>query len=98
MLGTENVLVAGDDAVDLAEATQSLAARGWRRVLCEGGPRLLRDLLAAELVDELCLTVVPTVVAGDHPRILAGAETVHDLEPRLLLEEDGTLLGRWAVR
>ena len=36
-----------------------LARRGMTRVLSEGGPHLMRDLVAAGLLDELCLTLVP---------------------------------------
>lgn len=32
-----DVIVAGDDRVDMATAVQTLADRGFRRVLCEGG-------------------------------------------------------------
>ena len=36
-------------------------------------------------------------VAGDGPRIAAGAPVDAPLTLRLLLEEDGTLLSRWTV-
>ena len=49
------------------------------------------------MVDELCLTVVPRLLGGDHARITAGADLDVDLRPHSLLEEDGTLLGRWLV-
>lgn len=95
-LGEEQVLVAGDDSVDLAQVLRHLAERGLTRMLCEGGPALLRDMTAAGLVDELCLTVVPQLIAGDHPRILTGEGLDAELSPRLLLEAEGTLLGRWS--
>lgn len=95
-LGEENVIVAGGDSVDLASAVDSLAADGLRRILCEGGPHLMRDLTASGRLDELCLTIAPTLVAGDHPRITAGAPVTANLVPRLLIESQGTLLGRWA--
>ena len=49
------------------------AARGVRSVACEGGPRLLRALLADDLVDDLLLTVAPLLVAGAGPMVVAGA-------------------------
>ncbi len=50
-----------------------LAARdAVRSVACEGGPGLLRALLAEGLVDDLLLTLAPLVVAGDGPTSLAG--------------------------
>ncbi|MBO0827402.1 MAG: dihydrofolate reductase family protein, partial [Streptosporangiales bacterium] len=38
----------------------------------EGGPRLLTQFLARRLVDELCLTIAPTVVSGDGRRLTDG--------------------------
>jgi riboflavin biosynthesis pyrimidine reductase len=95
-LGEDHVIVKGDVSVDLAAAIGELAVRGLRRVLCEGGPHLMRDLTASGHLDELCLTIAPTLVAGDHPRITAGDAVTANLVPRLLIESQGTLLGRWA--
>jgi riboflavin biosynthesis pyrimidine reductase len=58
------VLVAGDGSVDLALAFGLLAERGMATVLTEGGPTLLDELVAAGLLDELCLTLTP-VFGGD---------------------------------
>lgn len=52
-----DVVVAGDSRVDLSDAVGKLRARGFAHVLCEGGPMLLTGLLAADLVDEMCLTL-----------------------------------------
>lgn len=96
-LGEENVLVLGEDEIDLVELRTTLAERGWTDQLCEGGPSLFADLLAAGVVDELCWTVVPALTGGDAVRIAKGAEVEVALRPVLLLEQDGTLLGRWLV-
>jgi len=95
-LGEENVIVEGDASVNLASALDALAVRGLRRILCEGGPHLMRDLTASGRLDELCLTLAPTLVAGDHPRITAGASVTANLLPRLLIESQGAILGRWS--
>ncbi len=101
-LGDEAVLVCGDETVDLAAALDALAGRGLRRVLLEGGPSLLGTALAAGVVDEMALTLAPTVVGGDFPRIVSGpplgAPEGVALRPHLLVEEAGTLLGLWRVR
>ncbi|MCI4676252.1 pyrimidine reductase family protein [Candidatus Mycolicibacterium alkanivorans] len=60
------VLISGDEAVDVAQAVAELRSRGMRRVLCEGGPTLLDELVVAGLVDELCVTLSPTL-AGNQP-------------------------------
>ncbi|WP_242497981.1 dihydrofolate reductase family protein [Nocardioides glacieisoli] len=96
-LGEENVLVLGDDEIDLALLKSELGDRGWTEQLCEGGPSLFADMLAAGVVDELCLTIVPMLTGGDAVRIATGADLDVALRPALLLEQDGTLLGRWLV-
>jgi len=97
-LGIEHVLVLGLHRVDLLLLKQVLADRGWGDVLCEGGPRLLRDLLAVGAADELCTTVVPRLLAGERTRITHGAPIDVPLELHLLIEADSTLLARWWVR
>lgn len=67
-----DVLVAGDADVDLGSVVDQLAEQGLARILSEGGPRLLGDLFAAGLVDELCLAVSPVVTGGRATRITAG--------------------------
>lgn len=68
-----DVIVAGDEDVDLAKGLAELSGRGLRRVDCEGGPRLFGQMLADNLVDQLCLTVSPMLTACDAGRITAGA-------------------------
>ena len=97
VLGDDNVLVLGEDEVDLAALRSVLVERGWTEILSEGGPSLFADLLAAGVVDELCWTVVPRLTGGDAVRIATGADVDVPLRPALLLEQDGTLLGRWLV-
>ncbi len=54
-----DVIRTGTGAVDLLGALKALAERGVKHVLCEGGPTLNTGLAAAQLVDELCLTLSP---------------------------------------
>ncbi len=67
------VLIAGESGhVDLATAADALARGGRRRLLCEGGPKLLAAAVAAGCVDELCLSISPQLRAGGGLRILDG--------------------------
>lgn len=66
------IVAAPDERVDLTAALTDLVGRGLPHVLCEGGPRLLAQLLAADLVDELCLAVAPSVVCGGSIRVTDG--------------------------
>jgi riboflavin biosynthesis pyrimidine reductase len=59
-----DVVIAGDDRVDPQQAATKLSELGYRVVLCEGGPTLLGELVAAGCLDELCLTISP-LMGGD---------------------------------
>jgi riboflavin biosynthesis pyrimidine reductase len=93
---------AGGDVVALQRLTPDLvlaelARRGLHRVLCEGGPALFGELVAADAVDELCLTVAPLLVGGATGRIATGPGSGHrrPLELADALHEDGVLLLRY---
>jgi 5-amino-6-(5-phosphoribosylamino)uracil reductase len=75
---------------------QSLHDRGLSRLLCEGGPSLLTSLLAAGVVDELCLTTAPSLV-GAGPRLLSGAAAARLALRSLVVDDPGVLLARWSV-
>jgi riboflavin biosynthesis pyrimidine reductase len=77
------------------------AEHGVRSLLCEGGPALNAGLLAAGVVDELFLTVSPVLVASTDPLTIvadAGLDEPVALEPVWVLEGDGMLFLRYAVR
>jgi riboflavin biosynthesis pyrimidine reductase len=95
--GVADVVVAGEESVDLRTAVDALAERGLRRVLSEGGPHVLAQLFAADLVDELCLAVAPVVTAGDDLRITAGPSLriVKHLSLAQVLEKDDYLFLRY---
>lgn len=97
LLGAERVWELGASEPDLRELRRALEERGHANLLSEGGPHLSRGLLAAGVVDELCLTLVPRMIAGAHLRLLAGPPVDVPLQLHTLLEHDGTLLGRWLV-
>ena len=59
-----DVIVAGDEAVDPAAALEALASLGRRVVLCEGGPTWLGEVVSADRLDELCLSISP-LMGGD---------------------------------
>ncbi|MFF4543770.1 pyrimidine reductase family protein [Streptomyces sp. NPDC001406] len=92
------VVIAGDGAgVAPARAVAALAGLGHTRLLTEGGPRLLGQLIAAEALDELCLTLSPMLTAGDAQRIAGGPAVAvpRRFELVSLLEEAGFLFGRY---
>jgi riboflavin biosynthesis pyrimidine reductase len=98
-----DVLVCGDEIVDLGAARVALRERGLTRLLCEGGPTLFADLAQAGLVDELCLTVSPQLAGPGAGRIMAGASWPLNMAGRNplrlegLLEEDEALFCRYRL-
>jgi riboflavin biosynthesis pyrimidine reductase len=98
VLGDEHVVIAGDEAVDLAIMRKQLEDRGFRDILSEGGPTLFGSMLEAGIVDEVDLSWAPRIVGGTHQRIVRAGDLTLDLDPTVLVEEDGTVMGRWFVR
>ena len=97
ILGDEHILELGSHRVDLPQLKAALAERGWMSQLCEGGPHLSRDMVFQGCVDEVAATTVPRLVAGAYPRTTEGAPINVPLELTMLLEDSGTLFGRWAL-
>jgi riboflavin biosynthesis pyrimidine reductase len=64
--GVEVVALPGDAEVDVRSAVELLRERGYGRILSEAGPHVFGSLVAADLVDELFLTVSP-LLAGRLP-------------------------------
>jgi riboflavin biosynthesis pyrimidine reductase len=88
------------DEPSLGAVLADLHARGFRRILCEGGPTLIRALLAAGLLDELFLTLSPLVTGdGDQPAIVEGGALPSPLrlELRSVATADGELYLRYSV-
>jgi len=85
---------------DLPRGLAELRAEGIRSLLCEGGPNLNSTLFSERLVDELFLTIAPTVAgAGEALTIVEGPplpEAV-DLELMTAHEADGHLFLRYRV-
>jgi 5-amino-6-(5-phosphoribosylamino)uracil reductase len=93
------VLVCGEDNVDLPLALDRLAVRGIEQLTCEGGPQLLHSALVAGVVDELDLSVSPFLVGGHEVPLLPDVPLLAPvrLELHSLLEEDGMLFSRYAI-
>lgn len=81
---------------DLTHGLKLLRDRGFRHILCEGGPSLFGELTRLDLIDEACLTLSPLLAGPGAGRIIAGAPH----PPRgmrlahALTADDGTVLMR----
>jgi riboflavin biosynthesis pyrimidine reductase len=94
------VILAGADDVDLADAVGELGRRGATNVLAEGGPTLNGELARAGLLDELCVTLSPLLASGDAKRIIAGSslDALERLRLCSICEEDDYLFLRYRPR
>jgi riboflavin biosynthesis pyrimidine reductase len=91
------VIIAGDESVELGRAVEELGNRGARTILAEGGPTLNGQLAKEGLLDELCVTLAPLLASGDAKRLISGstlAELAH-LQVRSICEEDDYLFLRY---
>jgi riboflavin biosynthesis pyrimidine reductase len=88
-----NSVRAGIGEVDLAGVLAQLDADF---VQAEGGATLNGALAAADLIDELNLTLSPQLAGGDGPRVTGGATQLsHRMRLAHVLEEDGFLFTRY---
>lgn len=90
-----DVRVVGTERVDIGRAIDDLGGV----ILCEGGPRLLAEVLLADRLDELCLTLAP-VAGGDPGRIVADTLSGHLVRFTLgsVVEGDGDVFLRYLAQ
>jgi 2,5-diamino-6-(ribosylamino)-4(3H)-pyrimidinone 5'-phosphate reductase len=95
------VVVFGEERVDLKNLLEFLWWRGVRRLMVEGGGTLIHSLLKEELVDEVFIYYAPLIIGGEKsPTICDGSSFIPPLKLELAHIEklgDG-LLTRWLVR
>jgi riboflavin biosynthesis pyrimidine reductase len=96
--GAHLLEVPGEGRVSPADAVQALRAAGSNSIVCEGGPSLAGQLIAAGLVDELCLTTSPKLTTV---RVTPFAGELGDRALDLghvLVDDGGSVFARWLTR
>ncbi len=73
----------------------ALIDRGLRRILCEGGPRLLRDLVDAGVVDEADITLTPLFAGTSASPTTTVLPYVATYRLAHVLQGDDTLMMRY---
>jgi riboflavin biosynthesis pyrimidine reductase len=75
------------------------AARGVGLLLCEGGPAIFGELIAARVCDELFLTLAAKLAGGDEGAITSDLQLPEPLALTLrwALEQDGSLYLRYGL-
>ncbi len=69
-------VTAGQREIDIAQLWSALYARGLRRLMVEGGARVLASVLRSQLYDRLTVYVAPLLIGGTTaPPLMTGPES-----------------------
>lgn len=92
-----DIIIAGEDKVDLGDALDQLGAQGAKTVLVEGGPTLNGAFVDEDLIDEFCLSFSPMLVGGNGARVVVSRHTPDPRPMQLVrtLHQDGFLFHRY---
>jgi riboflavin biosynthesis pyrimidine reductase len=100
----EVVALGRDGRVGARDIVAALSDRGHERILTEGGPKLMGQMLEAQVVDELFLTVSPILAGGGgepRPTLAAGVDLLPAGPPKARLLDarahDSYLFLRYAL-
>ena len=87
-----------DGALSMTDVITALRIRGMESIVCEGGPSLASQLLAADLVDELCLSTSPVIGGSDQQLLPAGVAVDRRATLTQLIVDDASgLYARWRM-
>ncbi|MFW9921551.1 MAG: 2,5-diamino-6-(ribosylamino)-4(3H)-pyrimidinone 5'-phosphate reductase [Candidatus Thorarchaeota archaeon] len=78
--GVKVIVCGNSGGVDLTELMHNLAELGVRVLMLEGGSVLNWSMLSSGLVDEIRLTIAPTIVGGRKATSLVSGEGFADIE------------------
>ncbi len=91
-------LPAHHDGLDAREIIAALRDRGLRSIVSEGGPKLAAQLIAAGLLDEMCLSQAPYLGGADIPAFEPGGNELRKLRlTQLLIDDESVTYSRWQV-
>ncbi|MFD3431332.1 pyrimidine reductase family protein [Nocardia fluminea] len=92
------VLELGDTSIESGAIIEALANLGLHQIICEGGPTLAGQLAADHILDELCLTTVPTILGGPAGRVTHGRLASLPVRCKhIIVDQDGAQIARWIV-
>lgn len=74
-----DVMVCGDERVDLGLMMEGLVERGIDRLMVEGGPTLIWLLVQRRMVDHIILIQIPYIIGGDSTPSLVGGPGVDSI-------------------
>lgn len=74
------VVTCGFDRVDIDGMMKSLLGRGIGRLMVEGGPTLIWQLVARHMIDHITLIQIPYIIGGDNTPSLVGGPGVDSID------------------
>lgn len=74
------VVVLGRERVDIDGMMDSLHGRGIARLMVEGGPTLIWQLVARRMIDHITLIQIPYIIGGDSTPSLVGGPGVDSID------------------
>jgi 2,5-diamino-6-(ribosylamino)-4(3H)-pyrimidinone 5'-phosphate reductase len=74
------VVVCGRDRVDIDGMMDSLYGRGIARLMVEGGPTLIWQLVTRQMIDHITLIQIPYIIGGDSTPSLVGGPGVDSID------------------
>jgi riboflavin biosynthesis pyrimidine reductase len=83
----------------MADIVAALRSMGLNSIVCEGGPQLIGQLLAARLVDEACFSTSPILGGSALGMANVPVATEQALElHQLIVDETSGIYARWLIR
>jgi 2,5-diamino-6-(ribosylamino)-4(3H)-pyrimidinone 5'-phosphate reductase len=74
------VVVCGRERVDIDGMMEALSDRGIARLMVEGGPTLIWQLVARHMIDHITLIQIPYIIGGDSTPSLVGGPGVDSID------------------
>jgi riboflavin biosynthesis pyrimidine reductase len=85
-----------DGTLAASDIVGALRSAGYRSIVAEGGPNLASQLLAGEVVDEVCLTTSPVLNGASIPLFGSTEFAARPLElTQLLVDNASGIYARW---
>lgn len=79
-LAGAEVIACGEDRIDMGLLMDTLYSRGIKRLMVEGGPTLIWQLISRKMIDHITLIQIPYIIGGDSTPSLVGGPGVDDIK------------------
>lgn len=80
------ILVCGEERVDIPQMMESLVDKGINRLMVEGGPTLIWQLISRRMIDHVILIQIPYIIGGDSTPSLVGGPGVDSIDKVVSVE------------